>query len=87
MEIKGFKKILGGSFSLGLIGLGEYNMYWFVYYFMHGRDISVIPPKMQLFIADIGVLAVIAITAMLFGVISRKLRGKKPDDSSGSENG
>ncbi len=87
MEIRGIRKILGGSFSLGLMGLGVYNLYWFVYYFMHGREISVIPSKMQLLIVDIAVLAVITVTATLFGVISRKLRRKKPDDSSGSENG
>lgn len=87
MEIKGFKKILGGSFSLGLIGLGVYNMYWFVYYFMHGWDISVIPPKMHLLIVDIAVLVVTTVIVMLLEVISRKLRRKKSDDSNASENG
>lgn len=87
MEIKGFKKILGESFSLGLIGLGVYNLYWFVYYFMHGREISVIPPKMHLLIVDIAVLVVTTVIVMLLEVISRKLRRKKSDDSNASENG
>lgn len=90
MDRKEFKKILGGSFSFGLVALGAYNLYWFVYYFMHGRDISIIPPKMQLLIVDIAVLVLITVTVMLFEVILSKQCGKKcgkeSDDSSGSEN-
>lgn len=86
MNIKEFKKILGGSFSFGLVGLGIYNLYWFVDYFMHGRDINVIPPKMHLFTVDIAVLVTVTVIVMLLEMISRKRRRKKPDDSSGSEN-
>lgn len=81
MDRKELKKILGGSFSFGLIVLGVYNVFWFVYYFMHGRDISVIPPKMQLFLADIAVVAVATIIAMLLEIISRKLRRSKQTDN------
>lgn len=81
MNRKELKKILGGSFSFGLVALGTYNVYWFVYYFMHGRDISVIPPKMQLFLADIAVMAVTAVIVMLLEIISRRLRRNKQTDS------
>ena len=62
----------------------SYNLYWFVYYFMHGRDISVIPPKMQLLMADITVFAVTAFIVMLLDIISRKLRRNRQTDSEES---
>lgn len=86
MDRKELKKILGGSFSFGLIALGSYNLYWFVYYFMHDRDISVIPPKMHLFLADIAVVVVAAVIVMLLEIISRKLRRNKQTDSGETEN-
>lgn len=81
MDRKELKKILGGSFSFGLVALGAYNVYWFVYYFMHGRDISVIPPKMHLFLADIAVVAVATVIVMLLEIISRRLRRSKQTDN------
>lgn len=85
MDRKELKKILGGSFSFGLVALGAYNVYWFMYYFMHGRDISVIPPKMQLFLADIAVVAVVTIIVMLLEIISRRLRRNRQTDSGETE--
>lgn len=84
MDRKEFKKILGGSISSGLVALGAYNLYWFVYYFMHGRDISVIPPKMQLLLADIFVVVVTAVIVMLLDIISRKLHRNRQTDSEES---
>lgn len=85
MDRKEFKKIFGGSFSFGLVALGAYNVYWFVYYFMHGRDISVIPPKMQLLLADISVVAVTTVIVMLLEIISRKLRRNRQTDNGETE--
>lgn len=81
MDRKEFKTIFGGSLSFGLVALGAYNVYWFVYYFMHDRDISVIPPKMQLFLGDIAVVAVATVIVMLLEIISRRLRRNKQTDN------
>lgn len=85
MDRKELKKILGGSFCFGLVALGAYNVYWFVYYFMHDRDISVIPPKMQLFLADIAVMAVTTVIVMLLEIISRRLRRNRQTDNGETE--
>lgn len=86
MDKKEFKKILGVSFSFGLVALGLYNLYWFVCYFRHGRDTSVIPPNTHLFYSDLAVMAVTIAIITVLELAARMLRRKKHDDGSGSEN-
>lgn len=85
MDRKEFNKILDGGIWSGLVALGVYNVYWFVYYFMHGRDISVLPSKTRLFLADIDVFVTTAIVVIILEIISRRLRRNKRTDSDGIE--
>lgn len=81
-----FNNIFANGFSLGLIIMGAYNVYWFVRYFMNGRDISIIPPKEDLFLTDICILLVVTGLVIIYAVsrIQRQNDEQHPNDS-GSE--
>ena len=80
-----FKKILKDNVSFGLIALGVYNIILFVRYINSGRDISVIPPKINLVLADILIVVITTIITMIIDSIIRMLRKNKSTDSSGPE--
>lgn len=85
MSTINFKKILKDNVSFGLIALGVYNIILFVRYINSGRDISVIPAKINLVVADILVVVITTVITIIIDWIIRMLCKNKPTDSSGSE--
>lgn len=77
MKKKGFMKKLKETYGYGLVALGVYNVILLISYFKNGRDISVLPPKAEMFLTDIVLVAVTVLIVML-------LDSRHPD-SSGSE--
>ena len=85
MNQTNLKKILKDNVSFGLLALGVYNIIIFGRYFKSGRDISVIPPKMELLLKDILIVVIVTAITMIIDIIIRRLRKNKHTDTAADQ--